>query len=482
VSSVSALPTTVSGPVSLGTDVTSGRAYFVSATADAQVASGSSKQTTNYGTGTNMYVQSGAQTSSNTFGNERAWVKFDLSSLPSGLTVNGASLQLWTWKSAGAAMATTVHGASSDTWTETGLTYATQPTFGAALDAVTLAAGATDLYYGWNVGSFVSTKYAGNKLVSLMVKAAVEDSADATPPSYSFDTKEYGSNVPYLQVTAQGTVASVQLYFRYSSDNTNWGAWTATGSALTAAPYSANFSFPNGAGYYQFYSRATDGTGNVEVAPTAAQASVQYSPVVAAAQTITFTQPASINAGASFGVTATASSGLPVSFSSQTPAVCAVSGATVSALTIGTCTLAADQVGNASFLAAPQVTRSFAVTGNAQTISFGVLPSVSLSAGTVLLGATASSGLPVSYVSQTLPVCTVTGSSVTLVTTGICTISASQPGDLSFAAASAVSQSFTVTAATGGGGSGDVPLPPWALVLLSAGLLLSARHAKQRLQ
>jgi 2',3'-cyclic-nucleotide 2'-phosphodiesterase (5'-nucleotidase family) len=468
VSTVTALPATVSGPVSLVADVSAGRTYFVSAAADAQVASGSTKQTTNYGSGTNMYVQSGVQTATNTFGNERAWLKFDLSTLPSGLTVNGASLQLWNWKSTGAALVSTVHGASSDTWTETGLTYAVQPAFGAALDTVTLAASATDLYYAWNVGSFVSTKYAGNKLVSLVVKAATEDSTDATPPSYSFDTKEYGSNVPFLQLTAQGTVASVQLYYRYSADNSSWGAWTAYGGVLTAAPYTAPFNFPSGAGFYQFYSLATDSSGNVEAAPAAAQAGVQYSPAAAAGQTITFTQPASVSVGAAFNVSASASSGLTVSFSSQTPAVCAVSGVAVSTLTVGTCTLAADQAGNAGFLAAPQVTRSFAVTGNTQTISFGTLPSTSLSDGAVVLSATASSGLAVSYVSQTLPVCSVAGSIVTLAATGICTIVASQAGDATFAAAANVTQSFGVTAATAG--SGDVPLPPWALWVLGAGM------------
>ena len=58
---------------------------------------------------------------------------------------------------------------------------------------------------------------------------------------------------------------------------------------------------------------------------------------------------------------ATASSGLAVSYSSLTPAVCSVSGTTVTPLSAGTCTIAADQPGGTSggttYNAAAQVTR-----------------------------------------------------------------------------------------------------------------------------
>jgi hypothetical protein len=190
--------------------------------------------------------------------------------------------------------------------------------------------------------------------------------------------------------------------------------------------------------------------------------------VGALAQNITFTQPASVSVGIGFNASASATSGLTVSFSSQTPTVCSVSGVAVSTLTAGTCTLAANQAGNAIYLAAPTVTQSFTVTGNSQTISFGAVPSTSLSTGSVVLSATSSSGLAVSYASQTLPVCTVAGSTVTLLATGTCTILANQPGDASFVAAAPVTQSFTVTAAIAS--NGDVPLPPWALWILGVGL------------
>jgi hypothetical protein len=82
--------------------------------------------------------------------------------------------------------------------------------------------------------------------------------------------------------------------------------------------------------------------------------------------------------------------------------------------------------------------------GAAQTITFGVLPNVTYGVSPIALNATSSSGLAVSYVSLTPTVCTVSGSLVTIVTTGTCTIQATQAGNNEYAAATPVSESFTV--------------------------------------
>lgn len=63
-----------------------------------------------------------------------------------------------------------------------------------------------------------------------------------------------------------------------------------------------------------------------------------------------------------FTLSATASSGLTVSFGSLTTSVCSVTGNSVALPSIGTCTIAADQAGNATFPAAPQVQQSFVVS------------------------------------------------------------------------------------------------------------------------
>ena len=84
-----------------------------------------------------------------------------------------------------------------------------------------------------------------------------------------------------------------------------------------------------------------------------------------------------------------------------------------------------------------------ALTG--QTISFTALSGKNLGAAPFTVSATASSGLVVGFASLTTTTCTVSGVTVTLLAVGTCTIRASQPGNVSFAAASPVERSFGIT-------------------------------------
>ena len=71
-----------------------------------------------------------------------------------------------------------------------------------------------------------------------------------------------------------------------------------------------------------------------------------------------------------FTVLASASSGLTVTFSSTTTAVCTVSGSSVTlTTTAGTCTIAANQLGNGNFNAAPQVSQSFTVLSSGPALA-----------------------------------------------------------------------------------------------------------------
>ncbi|MGA3029070.1 MAG: SBBP repeat-containing protein, partial [Bryobacteraceae bacterium] len=81
-----------------------------------------------------------------------------------------------------------------------------------------------------------------------------------------------------------------------------------------------------------------------------------------------------------------------------------------------------------------------------QTITFGVLANRTYGTAPFAVSATASSGLPVSFNSQTTSVCTVSGSQVTLVAVGICTIQATQAGNAGYAPAWPVNQTFHVVA------------------------------------
>jgi hypothetical protein len=168
--------------------------------------------------------------------------------------------------------------------------------------------------------------------------------------------------------------------------------------------------------------------------------------VTQASQTISFGGLSNKPYGtAPFTVSATASSHLPVSFASLTTSVCTVSGSTVTLDEVGTCTIQATQAGNTDYDAAAPVPRSFSVTQGTQTISFAALTSKPYGTSPFTVSATASSGLSVSFASTTAPVCTVSGSTVTLLEGGTCTIQATQPGDADYAAATPVSRSFSVT-------------------------------------
>jgi hypothetical protein len=85
------------------------------------------------------------------------------------------------------------------------------------------------------------------------------------------------------------------------------------------------------------------------------------------------------------------------------------------------------------------------VTAQAQTITFGTLPNVTYGASAITLSATASSGLAVNY-SVTGPA-TLSGSTLTITGAGLVTVTATQPGNTNYAAATAVAQSFTVASA-----------------------------------
>jgi hypothetical protein len=165
--------------------------------------------------------------------------------------------------------------------------------------------------------------------------------------------------------------------------------------------------------------------------------------------------------GASFALSATGGgSGNPVVFASTTASVCTVSGAVASVVTAGTCSLTANQAGNATYAAAKQVSKSVVVNKAAQTIAFAALPGRTLGTPPFAVAATASSGLAVTFTSSTSTVCSVAGSTVSLVKAGTCTIAANQSGNANYSAASAVSQSFAIVALPSQAITGFAPATP----------------------
>ncbi len=178
----------------------------------------------------------------------------------------------------------------------------------------------------------------------------------------------------------------------------------------------------------------------------AATAVSQGVTIAKAAQAIAFDTPAPrVYGDPAFTIAPKASSGLAVTVTSTTKAVCTISSLTVKLVAAGTCSLHATQGGNANYLAAPAVDRSFAVAQRGQSISFDAIADWPLSTGSIGLHASATSGLAVSFASMTPATCSTSASNATLLAAGTCTIRASQAGNASYPAAAPVDRSFRVT-------------------------------------
>jgi len=168
-------------------------------------------------------------------------------------------------------------------------------------------------------------------------------------------------------------------------------------------------------------------------------------------QSISFNYPGGRTlATAPAPLVATSTSGLPVSFTSNTPAFCTVEGDMLTLLAAGECSITATQEGGSGYAPATPTSQLFVILKHAQSIEFEVAPFQPLNAPPVELAATADSGLAVSYASDSPEVCTVNAGMVTLLSKGQCSITATQAGDDSYLPADPETALFTV---------GDAPPP-----------------------
>ncbi|WP_298152525.1 YDG domain-containing protein [Flavobacterium sp.] len=166
-------------------------------------------------------------------------------------------------------------------------------------------------------------------------------------------------------------------------------------------------------------------------------------------QTITFNAlaPKLVN-DTPFNLTATASSGLTVSYSSSNTAVATVSGNTVTIVGAGSTNITASQAGDTTYNAAPDVVQALSVSKLNQTITFGTLAAVTYGDASFVLSGSSDSGLTVSYLSSNPAVATVSGNTVTIVAPGTTNITASQAGNATYNVATDVPQGLTVNTKT----------------------------------
>ncbi len=151
--------------------------------------------------------------------------------------------------------------------------------------------------------------------------------------------------------------------------------------------------------------------------------------------------------GAPFSVSATATSGLPVTIAYVSGPATGSGSGPYTATGAGTVNFTATQAGNAKYAAAAPVNFSVNIAPASQNITLGALPTPTYGGASFSLSATATSGLPVtiSYVSGPA-----TGSGngpYTATGGGVVNFTATQTGNANYAAATPVNFSVTVAPA-----------------------------------
>jgi len=246
-----------------------------------------------------------------------------------------------------------------------------------------------------------------------------------------------------LTVTEGTSVSFISAADGHPGPTVQW--WVSTGGIWNSIPGATSTTYTHTAlaaeNNYKYRAVFTNSQGSTASDPATLK--------VKRNQTISISQhaPPSATYGTNLTVTATATSSLGVQITSS--GVCSGSGTGSATITMtsgaGTCSVRYNQSGNTNYNPAPEVIESATATKSGQTITFAALPNRILGDPAFTVTATASSALSVSFSSRTLPVCTLSGSTVTLVSAGTCTVRASQGGNGNYLAAPDVDRSFTVS-------------------------------------
>lgn len=201
------------------------------------------------------------------------------------------------------------------------------------------------------------------------VELTLTGPATAPTPTVTLGTFNPTSPVWGQTVTLSVTVTSALTpapagSVVFTVDSTTYPATLSSGSAsvqvngLSVGPHTVSVAYTS-----------TNGYAPANAGPTPLT-------VGEASQTITFSSIPTQAPGTPLTLTATASSGLSVSYASTTTSVCTVSGSTATFLVAGICSITATQAGNTNYFAATPVTQSFSVV-SAPTVSFTTSASVS---------------------------------------------------------------------------------------------------------
>lgn len=284
-----------------------------------------------------------------------------------------ATNAIGTSTASGASNSATPKGNQTITFANPGAqNFGTTPTLTATADSATGTDNLTVTFSSSTTG--VCTITSGGALTFVTAGSCTIDAdqaGDSATNAATTATETFTVNavVPSAPTVGTATAGDTQATVTFSAPANNGGApILAGGYTVTANPGGATgtgSSSPitvtgliNGLAY-TFTVTATNSAG------TGAASAASNSLIPASPQTITFANPGTRNFGTSPTLTASSSAGggYVVTFTSSTTSVCTItSGGVLTFITTGTCTVNADQAGDLSFLAAPQVSQSFSVS------------------------------------------------------------------------------------------------------------------------
>lgn len=141
-----------------------------------------------------------------------------------------------------------------------------------------------------------------------------------------------------------------------------------------------------------------------------------------------------------FDAGVTSSANLPVSYTSNNFSVATIVNNKIHIVGAGSAIITASQEGNTIYNAAPSINLNLVVNKANQTITFPTITAKEISTSDFEPGATASSGLPITYTSSDSNVATIIAGKIHIVGAGATTITATQPGNSNIAEATASTQ------------------------------------------
>ena len=203
------------------------------------------------------------------------------------------------------------------------------------------------------------------------------------------------------------------------------------------------------------YLPATDMDGNPRIGNNRADIGAYELSNTTFNQSITWNQDLTADlSDGTLTLNATATSGLPVTYTCNNEDIATVNGNVLTFHGAGYAIVTASQPGNATWNAAAPVSKILTVTSSTpdlqpQSIVWNQELTFPMSDEPVVLAAAATSGLPVQFTSSDESVATVNGSILTMHSVGLAIITASQPGNDEYAPAQNVMKILNVTEPVG---------------------------------